>query len=99
MAGISAGCQKLGMTWQKGGIGKGARLGECREAGNVLNFVGGKIPVMPTFAEILARRLGVVEATGKRGKTGDEIGGRMKTLERNWQVRWRVEFGRGFPTG
>ena len=55
MAGISAGREKLEMTRRRCGIGKGALLGEFREAGNVFNFVGGEFPVRPTFAEILAR--------------------------------------------
>ena len=85
MAGISAGRRKLEMTRRRCGIGKGERLGEFREAGNVFNFVGGEIPVRPTFAEILAWWLGVVVVTGRRGSAGDEIGERVKALGRNWQ--------------
>ena len=84
LAGIPARRQKLEMTRRRGGIVKGVRLGEFREAGSVLNFVGGEIPVRPTFAEILARRLGVVVAMGRRGNASDEIGERLKALERNW---------------
>ena len=84
-AGISAGCQKSVKSRRRYGIGNGARLGEFRVAGNLFKFVGGEIPERPTFAENLARWLGVVEAMGKRGTTVDEFGEGVMALGRNWQ--------------
>ena len=85
MAGISARRRKLEMTRRRCGIGKGVQLGKFREAENAFNFMGGELPIGPTFAEILARWLGEVEATGKRGSAGDEFGEGVIARGRNRQ--------------